>query len=174
MEVLLGTPPPPPPPNVPDLEQTVGSKEGKVLTTRERMELHRANPTCRSCHNFMDPIGLALDNFDVTGKLRYRENGALLDTRGQLYDGTALVTTSDLTAALLKRPVPLMRNFTENLMAYALGRRVEDYDQSTVRTITRDAERNKYKFSSFVMGVVNSKAFHSKRAEPVSADASQN
>ena len=174
MEVLLGTPPPPPPPNIPDLEQTAGSKEGKQLTTRERMEMHRANPTCRSCHNFMDPIGLALDNFDVTGKLRYRENGALLDTRGQLYDGTALVTTSDLTAALLKRPVPLMRNFTENLMAYALGRRVEDYDQSTVRTITRDAERAKYKFSSFVMGVVNSKAFHSKRAEPVSADASQN
>jgi hypothetical protein len=174
MEVLLGTPPPPPPPNVPDLEQTQGSKEGKQLTTRERMEMHRANPTCRSCHNFMDPIGLALDNFDVTGKLRYRENGALLDTRGQLYDGTALVTPLDLSRALLKRPTPLMRNFTENLMAYALGRRVEDYDQTTVRTITRDAERNKYKFSSFVMGVVNSKAFHSKRAEPVSADASHN
>jgi hypothetical protein len=174
MEVLLGTPPPPPPPNVPDLEQTAGSKEGKVLTTRERMELHRANPSCRSCHNFMDPIGLALDNFDVTGKLRYRENGALLDTRGQLYDGTPLVTTADLTTALLKRPVPLMRNFTENLMAYALGRRVEDFDQSTVRTITRAAEKNQYKFSSFVMGVVNSKAFHSKRAEPVSADASHN
>ena len=136
--------------------------------------MHRANPTCRSCHNFMDPIGLALDNFDVTGKLRYRENGALLDTRGQLYDGTALTTPSDLSTALLKRPLPLMRNFTENLMAYALGRRVEDYDQTTVRTITRDAERNKYKFSSFVMGVVNSKAFHSKRAEPVSADASHN
>ena len=174
MEVLLGTPPPPPPPNIPDLEQTVGTKEGKQLTTRERMEMHRANPTCRSCHNFMDPIGLALDNFDVTGKLRYRENGALLDTRGQLYDGTALTTPSDLSTALLKRPLPLMRNFTENLMAYALGRRVEDYDQTTVRTITRDAERNKYKFSSFVMGVVNSKAFHSKRAEPVSADASHN
>ena len=173
MEVLLGTPPPPPP-NIPDLEQTVGTKEGKQLTTRERMEMHRANPTCRSCHNFMDPIGLALDNFDVTGKLRYRENGALLDTRGQLYDGTALTTPSDLSTALLKRPLPLMRNFTENLMAYALGRRVEDYDQTTVRTITRDAERNKYKFSSFVMGVVNSKAFHSKRAEPVSADASHN
>ena len=136
--------------------------------------MHRANPTCRSCHNFMDPIGLALDNFDVTGKLRYRENGALLDTRGQLYDGTALTTPNDLSTALLKRPTPLMRNFTENLMAYALGRRVEDYDQTTVRTITRNAERNKYKFSSFVMGVVNSKAFHSKRAEPVSADASHN
>jgi uncharacterized protein (DUF1778 family) len=101
MEVLLGAPPPPPPPNVPDLEQTVGAKDGKQLTTRERMEMHRANPTCKSCHNFMDPIGLALDNFDVTGKLRFRENGAQLDTRGNLYDGTPINTTADLTKALL-------------------------------------------------------------------------
>lgn len=174
MEVLLGTPPPPPPPNVPDLEQTAGGKEGKPLTTRERMEMHRENPSCMSCHNFIDPIGLALDNFDVTGKLRYRENGALLDTRGKLYDGTPLTTPSDLTTALLKRPVPLMRNFTENLMAYALGRRAEDYDQPTIRSIERSAAKQQYKMSAFVMGVVNSKAFHSKRAEPVSADASHN
>jgi hypothetical protein len=173
MEVLLGAPPPPPPPNVPDLEQTAGVKDGKQLTTRERMEMHRANPTCKSCHNFIDPIGLALDNFDVTGKLRYRENGALLDTRGQLYDGTALATPSDLTRALLKRPIPLMRNFTDNLMAYALGRRVEDYDQPTVRAIVRTAAKQNYRMSAFVMGVVNSKAFHSRRAEAVSADGSQ-
>ncbi|WP_337170155.1 DUF1592 domain-containing protein [Gemmatimonas aurantiaca] len=174
MEVLLGAPPPPPPPNVPDLEQTAGAKEGKQLTTRERMEMHRENPSCNSCHNFIDPIGLALDNFDVTGKLRYRENGALLDTRGKLYDGTAINTPTDLSHALLKRPIPLMRNFTENLMAYALGRRVEDYDQPTVRSIERQAAKQQYRMSAFVMGVVNSKAFHSKRAEPVSADASQN
>ncbi|MBL0170894.1 MAG: DUF1592 domain-containing protein [Gemmatimonadaceae bacterium] len=174
MEVLLGTPPPAPPPNVPDLEQTAGAKDGKQLTTRERMEMHRANPACKSCHLFMDPIGLALDNFDVTGKLRYRENGALLDTRGELYDGTQLLTTADLTKALLARPIPLVRNFTENLMAYALGRRVEAYDQTTVRAISRDAAAKDYRFSTFVMGVVNSKAFRSKRAEPVSADASHN
>ncbi|WP_396214186.1 DUF1592 domain-containing protein [Gemmatimonas sp.] len=174
MEVLLGAPPPPPPPNVPDLEQTVGAKDGKQLTTRERMEMHRANPTCKSCHNFMDPIGLALDNFDVTGKLRYRENGAKLDTRGNLYDGTPITTTADLTKALLKRPLPLMRNFTENLMAYALGRRVEDYDMPTVRAIVRDAGKQNYKMSAFVMGVVNSKAFQTKRAEPIAADANQN
>ncbi len=172
MEVLLGAPPPPPPPNVPDLEQTAGAKEGKPLTTRERMEVHRENPTCKSCHNFIDPIGLALDNFDVTGKLRYRENGALLDTRGNLYDGTPLVTPTDLTTALLKRPVPLMRNFTENLMAYALGRRVEDYDMPTVRAIVRTAEKQDYRMSAFVMGVVTSKAFQTKRADVVSADAS--
>ncbi len=173
MEVLLGTPPPAPPPNVPDLEQTAGAKNGKQLTTRERMEMHRDNPSCKSCHLFMDPIGLALDNFDVTGKLRYRENGAMLDTRGQLYDGTEVSTPSELTKALLARPIPLVRNFTENLMAYALGRRVEEYDMPTLRAIVRDAEKKNHRFSTYVMGVVNSKAFRSKRIESVSADASQ-
>ncbi len=173
MEVLLGTPPPAPPPNVPDLEQTAGAKDGKQLTTRERMELHRDNPSCKSCHLFMDPIGLALDNFDVTGKLRYRENGQLLDTRGQLYDGKEISTPSELTTALLARPIPLVRNFTENLMAYALGRRVEEYDMPTVRAIVRGAEKKNHRFSTYVMGVVNSKAFRTKRIESVSADASQ-
>jgi hypothetical protein len=173
LEVLLGTPPPPPPPNVPDLEQTQGAKDGKVLTTRERMEIHRANPTCKSCHNFMDPMGLALDNFDVTGRVRFRENGAPLDTRGNLYDGTPLATPSDLTTALSARPIPLMRTFAENLMTYAYGRRVEAYDMPTLRAIVRDAEKKNYKFSAFVMGVVNSKAFRQKRVEAVSADASQ-
>ncbi len=88
MEVLMGTPPPPPPPDIPTLEETAGAKNGKMLTTRERMEMHRANPSCTSCHRFMDPIGLALDNFDVTAKWRERENGMPLDTRGDFYDGT--------------------------------------------------------------------------------------
>ncbi|MFN5582594.1 DUF1592 domain-containing protein [Gemmatimonas sp.] len=174
MEVLLGAPPPAPPPNIPDLEQTAGAKDGRQLTTRERMEMHRANPTCKSCHNFIDPIGLALDNFDVTGKLRFRENGALLDTRGNLYDGTPLTTSADLTKALLKRPLPLMRNFTENLMAYALGRRVEDHDMPAVRAIVRDAGKQNYRMSAFVMGVVTSKAFQTKRAEAVAADDAHN
>ena len=119
MEVLLGSPPPPPPPGVPDLEETEGSTEGRILTTRERMEIHRANPTCNACHRFMDPIGLALDNFDVTGEWRTRENGMPLDTRGELYDGTPVSSPQDLTRALLARPIPLVRNFTTNLMAYA-------------------------------------------------------
>ena len=96
-----------------------------MLTTRERMEAHRANPTCNACHRFMDPIGLSLDSFDVTGRWRERENGMPLDTRGDYYDGTPVNNLSQLSAALLKRPEPLVRNFTENLMAYALGRRVE-------------------------------------------------
>jgi hypothetical protein len=113
----------------------------------------------------MDPLGLALDNFDVTGKLRFRENGAALDTRGQTYDGTNVATAAELNRWLVSRPAPLVRSFTENLMAYAVGRRVEDFDQPTVRAIAREAQSKGYKFSSFVMGVVNSQAFRSKRVE---------
>ena len=171
MQVLIGMPPPPPPPNVPTLDETQDSKDGKPLTTRERMELHRSNPTCKTCHQYMDPIGLALDNFDVTGRWRYRENTVPLDTRGNMYDGTPVSTPSELVNALLKRPIPLVRTFTENLMAYGLGRRVEDFDEPTVRVIARDAADHGYKFSSFVNGVVNSTAFRMRRVEPVAADA---
>jgi hypothetical protein len=169
MEVLLGTPPPPPPPDVPDLEKTEGAKEGRLLTTRERMEMHRSNPTCRSCHLYMDPIGLALDNFDVTGKWRIRENGMPLDTKGQLYDGSPVSTPAELQQALLKRPVPLVRNFIQNLMAYALGRRVEYFDQPTVRAIAANAAKRDYRLSEFVIGIVKSDAFRMKRA-PVAAE----
>jgi hypothetical protein len=167
MEVLIGMPPPPPPPAVPDLEETKGADNGRQLTTRERMELHRADAQCKSCHQYMDPIGLALDNFDVTGRVRFRENGALLDTRGTMYDGMAVSTPGQLVKSLLSRPIPLQRSFTENLMAYALGRRVEDYDQATVRQIAKDASLKGNKFSAYVMGVVNSSAFRQKRAEAV-------
>jgi hypothetical protein len=170
MEVLLGSPPPPPPPNVPDLEETVGAKDGKVLTTRERMEQHRANAQCRSCHQYMDPLGLALDNFDVTGRLRYRENGAPLDTRGETYDGRRISTPAELTGWLIARPAPLVRAFIENLMAYAIGRRIEDFDQPTIRAIERSARAQHYRLSAFVLGVVNSPAFRSRRA--VAADDS--
>ena len=88
MEVIIGTPPPPPPPGVPDLEETEATDGTRILTTRERMEKHRASPVCNACHQFMDPIGLALDNFDVTGQWRIRENGIPLDTRGRFYDGS--------------------------------------------------------------------------------------
>jgi hypothetical protein len=169
MEVLLGTPPPPPPPDVPALEETAEAKDGKMLTTRERMEMHRANPTCNACHRFMDPIGLALDNFDVTAKWRMRENGTELDTRGDFYDGTAVQTPSQLMTALLKRPEPLVRTFTENLLAYALGRRVEYFDQPSIRAITRTAQKDDYRMSSFILGVVKSDAFRMKRADAPSS-----
>ena len=170
MEVLMGTPPPPPPPDIPTLEETAASKNGKMLTTRERMEMHRANPTCNSCHRLMDPIGLALDNFDVTAKWRTRENGMPLDTKGDYYDGTPVTTPAELLRALMARPVPLVRTFTENLLAYALGRRTETFDQPTIRAIARAAEANEYRMSSFILGVIKSDAFQMKRVEPVSTD----
>ncbi len=171
MEVLMGTPPPPPPPNVPTLDETAGAKDGKMLTTRERMELHRANPACNSCHRMIDPIGLALDNFDVTGMWRFRENGMPLDTRGTFYDDSPISTTSELVDVLMQRPVPLLRTFTENLLAYALGRRAEYFDQPTIRAIVTAAEADDYRMSSFIIGVVNSDAFRMKRAAAVATDA---
>ena len=174
MEVLLGTPPPPPPPGVPDLDETTDVQEGRFLTTRERMEMHRTNPTCNSCHQFIDPIGLALDNFDVTGKWRIRENGMPLDTLGTFYNGTDIASPGELQSVLLSRPVPLVRNFASNMMAYALGRRVEYYDMPTIREIVAEAETNDYRVSSFIKGIVNSEAFRMKRipdkAIVVSAD----
>jgi len=164
MEVLLGSPPPPPPPGIPDLEETESSIEGRPLTTRERLEMHSANPSCASCHSFIDPIGLALDNFGVTGRWRIREDGADLDTRGTYYDGTEIETPGDLSRVLLKRPVPIVRQFTEGLMAYALGRAIDYRDQPAVRAIAADAAENDYRISSFILGVAGSIAFRMKQA----------
>lgn len=165
MEVLMGAPPPPPPPDVPELEEAGEVEEGRVLSVREQMEKHRANPTCNSCHRFIDPIGLALENFDVTGAWRVRDQGNLVDPSGELYDGTPLNGPGDLRAALLRRPEVFLSTFTENLMAYALGRRVEYFDMPTVRQIARAAAENGYAMSSFVLGVVNSPAFQTSRAQ---------
>ena len=173
MEVLLGTPPPPPPPGVPPLEETDESGDGRMFTTRERMEQHRASPTCNACHRFMDPIGLALDAFGVTGKWRTRDAGNPLDTRGELYDGTSITGPADLRRALRNRPIPLVRTFTENLLAYALGRRVEYFDQPTVRAIARAAEADGYRISAFVVGIVRSDAFQMQRATAVVQQGAQ-
>ena len=168
MEVLMGSPPPPPPPNVPALDETAAERGNRILTTRERMELHRANPVCSACHRFIDPIGLALDNFDVTGKWRIRENGAPLDTRGTFYDGTPISELAELRDALLKRPIPLARTFTQNMLAYATGRSITYVDAPAIRAITRQAEENDYRMSSFILGIVKSDAFRMKRAEVMS------
>src|SRR4030095_13057419 len=127
-------------------------------------------PVCRSCHRFMDPIGLALDNFDVTARWRERENGNPLDTRGDYYDGTPVARPAALAAALLKRPVPLVRTFPENLMAYALGRRVEYFDMPAIRAIAKNAEPGGYKMSAFILGVIRSDAFQMKKAEAMGTD----
>ncbi len=168
MEVLLGTPPPPPPPDVPELEEeAVG--DGRFLTVRERLEMHAANPTCNSCHRMIDPIGLALENFDVSGAWRIKDQGVPVDAASDFYDGTPISTPSDLRAALLKRPEPLVRTFTENLMAYALGRRLEYYDMPAVRRIARMAAEEDYRVSAFIVGVATSDAFLMKAA-PVMVD----
>jgi hypothetical protein len=167
MEVLLGSPPPPPPPNVPLLEETKAVEEGKTLSTRERMEQHRRNPSCNSCHRVIDPLGLALENFDVTGVWRIRDNGASVDPVGDLYDGTRLDGPIALRNALLKHQDVFMLSFTESLMTYALGRRVESYDMPAIRQIVNNAKAKNYRFSAFVSGVANSAAFRMGRVAPV-------
>ena len=172
MEVLMGTPPPPPPPNVPSLEESTeeATDEGRSFTTKERMEMHRANPTCNSCHSLIDPIGLAFENFDVTGTWRIRERGTPIEVSGELYDGTVLSGPADLRRALLSRPIPLVRNFTQNLLAYALGRRVEYFDMPTVRAIADNAAENDYRMSSFILGIVASDAFRMQEASSRTTD----
>jgi hypothetical protein len=171
MEVLLGTPPPPPPPNVPDLEATAEAEDGRLRTVRQRMEQHRANPACASCHKMIDPIGLALENFDVTGAWRIKDNGAPVDAASTMYDGTHLAGPADLTQALLQRRRVLLQNFTENLMTFALGRRLAAEDMPAVRKIVRDGGATGAPLSAYVLGIVKSAAFRMKSVETVTTTA---
>ncbi|HTK29862.1 MAG TPA: DUF1592 domain-containing protein [Vicinamibacterales bacterium] len=170
LEVLLGSPPPPPPPNVPTLEDTDAAPGGRVLSTRQRMEEHRKNPACASCHRVIDPLGLALENFDVSGRWRIKDNGVAVDSTGALYDGTQMAGPDGLRRALLSHSETLLRNFTENLMSYALGRRIEYFDQPTIRATVRNAGANGNRFSSYVLGIVDSAAFQMSRVEGTDAD----
>jgi len=165
MEVLLGTPPPPPPPNVPGLEATKPVKDGQFLTVRERLEAHRANPACTSCHRMIDPIGLSLENFDPTGTWRIRDAGNLIDSTTVLFDGTPSKGPADLRNTLQRYPEASARNFTENLLMYALGRRVQYYDMPAIRTITRDAANNDNRLPSIILGIIKSSPFQMSRAE---------
>jgi hypothetical protein len=165
MEVLLGSPPPPPPPDVPELEVTGDVRGTKTLSVRERMEEHRRNPACASCHRVIDPLGLALENFDATGAWRTKENGAAVDTSGTLYDGRKLDGPGALRGALLTYSESFVRTFTEALMAYAIGRRIEHFDMPAIRAITREAVANDYRVSAFVLGVVKSATFQMSSAE---------
>jgi cytochrome c5 len=170
LEVLLNSSPPPPPPTVPLLEETKGvTADGKVLTVRQRMEEHRKNPACVSCHRVIDPLGLALENFDVDGRWRIKDSGEPVDAVGRLYDGTTLAGPEDLRKALLGHSEAVLRSFTEYLMTYALGRRIEPSDGPTVRAIVRDASKNGYRFSSFALGVAKSAPFTRGRAQQVPA-----
>jgi len=173
LEVLLGTPPPPPPPNVPDLEATADAEDGRLRTVRERLEQHRASAACASCHRMIDPIGLSLENFDVTGAWRIKDSGSPVDAASTFYDGTPLNGPDDLRKALLRRSTVLTRTFTENLMTYALGRRLDAADMPTVRAIVRQAGSQGDRLSAYVMGVVKSPAFRMKGADVTTTAASQ-
>ncbi len=164
MEVLMGSPPPPPPPNVPALEETKGEVAGKVLTVRERMEEHRKNPACTSCHRVIDPLGLSLENFDVTGKWRIKDAGLPVDPTGNLYDGTPMAGPGGLRTALLKHKDVFLLSFTENLMTYALGRRVEASDMWMARKLIKNAAKHDYKVSAFVQALATSPVFTMGRA----------
>jgi hypothetical protein len=169
MEVLLGSPPPPPPPNVPELDEVKPTGGGRTLSVRERMEEHRKNPTCNACHRVIDPLGLALENYDPTGAWRIKDNEVSVDPVGTLYDGSPLNGPAGLRAALLKYKDAFVLSFTERLFTYALGRRVEPFDMPAIRSIARDAARKDYKLSAFIDGVIKSAAFQRGRVGEVRA-----
>jgi hypothetical protein len=160
MQIFLGVEPPPPPPGVEvDLSGANNVRGGTVPTMRQQMEMHRKHEPCNSCHKIMDPIGLSLENFDAIGQWRTIDGGSPIDASGVLVDGTKLNGAVDLRNALVKYKPQFARVLTEKLLIYALGRGTEAYDMPLVRSIVHTAERNNYKFSSFVMGVVKSDPF---------------
>jgi mono/diheme cytochrome c family protein len=161
LDNLLGTPPPPAPAVVPPFPEEV---PGVPATVRGRMEQHRANPACAGCHKVMDPLGLALENFDAVGAWRTRDSGLPIDASGELTDGTKINGAAELRAALLKRPEVLVGTVTEKLMTYALGRSLEPDDMPAVRGIVRSSAREGYRFSALVRGIVNSVPFQMRRA----------
>ena len=158
---LLGNPPPPPPPNVPNL------KENTVLESlpmRERLAQHRANTACASCHNLMDPVGFSLENFDAIGRWRTMEDGSPLDASGGLPDGSKFTGVSGLEEGLRKRPELFVGTLTEKLLVFALGRGIEPYDAPAVRKIVQQAQMKNYRFSSVILGIVNSAPFTTRKS----------
>jgi cytochrome c551/c552 len=161
LENLLGTPPPVPPPGVQtNLDQDANATKPKTL--RGRLELHRANPVCASCHKIMDPMGFALENFDLVGTWRELDSGAPIDSSGQLADGSPLQGPADLRRALLTRSSAVMTTITSKLMTYALGRPLDYTDMPTVRKIVRRAAANDNRFSSLLLGIVESDPFQKR------------
>jgi hypothetical protein len=167
LENVLGSPPPPPPDVVPPFEEDAGAAKPKSV--RERMEQHRRNPACASCHRMIDPAGLALENFDATGAWRTRDGGtrgALVDASGQLVDGTQINGVVELRTALLREPETFVRTLTEKLMTYAVGRGLTATDMPAVRTVVRDSARDQYRFSSVILEIVRSVPFQMRAKAP--------
>ena len=166
LENVLGTPPPPPPPDVPELTEEAEA-DGSILSLRERMEAHRSDPVCASCHRVMDPLGFALENFDGIGRWRATsEAGTPIDASGELADGTPVDGPVSLRNALLKRPENFVTTVTEKLMTYGLGRGVEYYDASAVRRIVRGAAVDGYTWSALITGIARSVPFQMRSSAP--------
>ena len=159
LENLLGTAAPTPPPDVPPLEE---KPTATAKSVRERIEQHRASPTCAGCHKIMDPIGLAMENFDAVGRWRTIDEGVTIDASGQLVDGTAINGPSSLRKAMLDRQDVFIAAMTEKLMMYGVGRETKYSDMPTVRAVMRDAAKNRYRFSDLILGVVKSAPFQMK------------
>jgi hypothetical protein len=157
LENLLGIAAPVPPPNVPALEES--SSKNEPRSVRQQMEIHRRNPACASCHKIMDPIGLSLENFDLTGKWRDTDQGVAIDASAELVDGTKVNGPASLRKALLDRSDVFLTTMTEKLLTYGLGRGVRYFDMPAVRTIVHDAAKNNDRLSAFVLGVVQSAPF---------------
>ena len=167
LENLIGAPPPPPPPDVPDLPDA--SEDGAPATVRARLEAHRANPACASCHQMMDPLGFALESFDAIGRWRTTDDasGAAIDPSGTLPNGTAFDGVAELRLALLDEPwrSEFVATFTEKLLTYALGRGVESFDRPAIRQIVRDAAADDYRWSAIITGIVKSVPFQMREVE---------
>ena len=158
LENLLGAPPPPPPPDVPDLKPR--GQDGRLLSMREQMDAHRANPICASCHARMDPIGFALENYDAIGRWRAKDAGAAIDASGKLPDGTKFNGPAELKKILLTgHRDEFVTTVTEKLLTYALGRGLEAYDAPAVRAIMREAARDDYRLPALINAIINSKPF---------------
>ena len=160
MEQILGSPPPPPPANVPSLKDDATTRN---MNMRERMEQHRANPTCAVCHVRMDPLGFSLENFDGLGRWREATGGVAIDSSGVLPDGTKFDGPHGLRDILLSRKDSFVETFTERLMTYALGRGVEEYDEPTIRKVVREAKSNGDSWSAIILGIVKSTPFQMRR-----------
>ena len=171
LENLLGSPPPPPPPNVPPLEES--DPQGTPTSLRERMEQHRSNPVCASCHAKIDPLGFAMEHFDAIGRWRETDAGAAIDATVD-WDGQRVDSPRAFREALLGRGTEFVRTVTEKLLTYALGRGVDYYDAPTVRQLVRDLEKDDYRWSSLVAGIVGSAPFQMRQvpgADAVVADS---
>ena len=164
LDNILGAPPPPPPANVPALEEAAGGEEPASM--RELMAAHRRNAACATCHRRMDPLGFALENFDGIGRWREREGTSPIDASGELPDGTAFDGPAEFRAALVERRGEFVRTFTEKLLTYALGRPVGHHDMPAVRAILRAAEPGGYRWSSLILGIVESTPFRMREAQP--------